>query len=268
MLRASKRRIEKQINGLVSNGIKVHDLASSEYLVKPPRETGESNPKCYARHLDSCAGLITREHFISKIVLEKVDTINPSGIPWLAHLNKNVDESYFKTKCLCKKHNEHLSPLDTFAGKAFDVLKSFGQNQAETAVIWGPTLEKWFLKVLIGLIATNQLSDDRGNLSIEHIPQEWVDCLFGIKPFEYGLGLFSANLIGEKVKAGLCFTLLHLDGVLKGIRASFGNVEFFFSMEKKHISFRKDDPRFEQIIYHPNTFDYPTKKSSIHFHWD
>ncbi len=86
--------------------------------------------KCYAKNLGNCQGLITREHYISKSVLEIAGKkIQVSGFPWQEN-NKPIDIGInsLASNILCEFHNSQLSPLDENGRKLLFALKtSFDQ---------------------------------------------------------------------------------------------------------------------------------------------
>jgi hypothetical protein len=87
--------------------------------------TGRANPECYARSLNDCSADITREHYISRNVLDllapngKFEVVNP---PWAIGKTVSVSPATFFHKVLCSRHNHVLKPLDTTAGKFFRTL--------------------------------------------------------------------------------------------------------------------------------------------------
>ena len=90
--------------------------------LRPPGiKTGLSHTGCYLRDVCDCSEQISREHYISRSVLDQLgEIIRVSGAPWL-----RPDETLSTTienltaKILCKRHNEALSPLDAEAGHFF-----------------------------------------------------------------------------------------------------------------------------------------------------
>ena len=80
---------------------------------------GQPEEKCYANILKNCAGGISREHYISENVLSHFPSISSKGVPWLAHKIIDLSTEALVTKCLCQRHNNHLSPLDEIAGWFF-----------------------------------------------------------------------------------------------------------------------------------------------------
>jgi hypothetical protein len=130
-------------------------------LDPPGAITGRSLAACYLRGTRNCSARISREHYISRSVLEQLGvTIAVSGMPW------QRDGEIFSTsiasliaKILCERHNHALSPLDTEAGKFFSNLTSALVDLERKTLsrrpifhlISGEMIELWMLKVACGL---------------------------------------------------------------------------------------------------------------------
>ena len=87
-------------------------------LRPPGPATGFSHQNCYLRDTHDCSEQISREHYMSKAVLDQLgSTLRVSGMPWLKP-GQTLDTSVasLTAKILCKRHNEALSPLDGEAG--------------------------------------------------------------------------------------------------------------------------------------------------------
>lgn len=161
-----------------------------------------------------------------------------------------------------------LSPLDAMAGNFFRSSKNLETIKDTAVVTWGPSLERWLLKVLLGLIGANQVNDQDGKVDISQIPVEWVEILFGYKEFPENLGVYSANFVNDKVEAGLSFQTLLLEGKINGIRAKVGSIELYLSMIPKELAFRQDHPNYDQILYHPKLYHFADRNGYVSFHWD
>lgn len=130
--------------------------------MRPPEvQTGYSHPSCYLRGTNDCSEQISREHYISRSVLEQLgEVIRISGTPWL-RAGETLDTKIgsLTAKILCKRHNEALSPLDSEAGHFFaclikvlvDLERKSYSTKLSYHLISGEALELWMLKVACGL---------------------------------------------------------------------------------------------------------------------
>jgi hypothetical protein len=122
--------------------------------------TGYAHPDCYAKELSDCSTDISREHYISKALL-----IEMGGKPQVAGFSFQPQDTLRKigvealtSRILCKRHNNCLSPLDTGAQRCLGALRAFdadlqddGTPTSDEVMINGADLERWMLKVLIGM---------------------------------------------------------------------------------------------------------------------
>lgn len=162
-----------------------HDNQSSmsaDTRPKGPR-TGASSPACYAAALNDCGGdPVTQEHYISKSLLQRFGKkFFVEGLPWIPEGRaRELTGSTLTAGVLCRRHNNALSPLDRTIGKLYDVLLA-AQHRHENVnvqVFHGEDLERWSLKMLLGLMAMGVRVGDR----IERItnpPESWLRILFG-----------------------------------------------------------------------------------------
>ena len=130
-------------------------------LQPPGLLTNYSHPHCYPRDTDDCSQQISREHYMSKAVLEQLgSTLRVSGVPWLqpgGTLDTSVGS--LTAKILCKRHNEALSPLDseaslflsTLRDALIDLRRKTLSRKPIFHLINGTALELWMLKVACGL---------------------------------------------------------------------------------------------------------------------
>jgi hypothetical protein len=167
--------------------------------------------RCYAATLGGCSGQISREHYISRSVLESVgQVIQISGLPWQERSEiKTVGTSALTAKILCEHHNSLLSPLDDTAKELVVGLKDAydsamkGNMSNGTCSLPGDQLEKWLLKVIVGIF----------NLSTRYqVPMEWIELLFDRKPWPVGEGM---HIFGVQGAATWNFQLLRIIPVYK-----------------------------------------------------
>lgn len=126
-----------------------------------------SNKKCFAESLGDCDGRITREHYISKSVLEILQpsggTMQVVGAPWIPPGEaKTVSTASMTSKILCKEHNEGLGDLDAaaagFFGAVMDALRAGSTGDPPVSQINLKhnirLLSLWMLKLGCGGIAS------------------------------------------------------------------------------------------------------------------
>lgn len=178
---------------------------------------GKSHPKCYARSLNDCSDKISREHYISRTVLEQIkDGLTVSGFPWQeAGERTGVSPSSLTAKILCERHNLALSHLDSQGGRLYRTLDGFNGGFLdslskpidESALFSGRDVEKWILKVLCGGIASGSLRASGAQVSPE-IDPVWLDLLFDRKldwPKGWGFHVVTATTEPIHAYRGLAF---------------------------------------------------------------
>lgn len=143
-------------------------------LITGPR-TGYGNPGCYARSSQDCDEQLTREHWISDDLLERVSNdkkvIAVEGAAWQGKTpkQKTIGINSMSSKILCSRHNRALSPLDKVAAEFFTYLRDdlLDMNWHTGmppyfpngfTLISGPYFELWLLKVLWGAIEAGALT--------------------------------------------------------------------------------------------------------------
>ena len=125
-------------------------------ILSPLNPLGDSG--IAAAWLGECSERISREHYISRSVLESVgQAVRISGFPWQEPgETKDVGTSALTAKILCDHHNSLLSPLDSAANELIIGLKDAyeasvnGNLSNGTFSLPGVQIEKWMLKVLVG----------------------------------------------------------------------------------------------------------------------
>jgi hypothetical protein len=169
---------------------------------KPPGpQTGLARSGCYARQLYDCSDEMSGEHLFSEVILNLLAGVDGkvirTGYPWQAEGKlQSLTPSTCKANVLCKRHNNALSPLDLTAGAFFKaILKTpeFLQNHdLRVLILSGDDLERWILKTL----CTHILVVDKFGKNWEP-PVEWLEILWGMKPFPPGCGLYFNHEVGQ-----------------------------------------------------------------------
>ena len=146
-------------------------------------------PKCYLQGHGPCGGGFTGEHYISRTVLEAIDgsgTSKVGGLPWQEKESLKIfGNSALVSRILCATHNTNLSPLDAVAGlllRAIDAADKTPSMLPPVTVLDGPSIERWFLKVICGLSAGVGFNGGR-------VPELWKQILLG-QSWPAGWGLY------------------------------------------------------------------------------
>jgi hypothetical protein len=136
--------------------------------------------ECYARILSDCGGRIEDEHFFSAALQRMLGEVTISGFAWQGGTPKKLPPTtYAHGRVLCQKHHDHLDGLDGNATNYFrNLMLSANPNHVATgqpgraedisALIDGRALEKWFLKLLCGIAATDSVEN------AQKVRDEWV----------------------------------------------------------------------------------------------
>jgi hypothetical protein len=167
-----------------------------------PAETGYSHSGCYAAALGGCSSKISREHAISRGVLELIAggcDVDIGGLAWLADGERRVlPSSALASNVLCRNHNSALSGLDAFALRLVGAIVAIWRDMTTRRrrrppalyLFNGEDLERWMLKCLCGLVASGTGNVD-GLVDARRWrpPRWWLECLFGLAglPRDYGL---------------------------------------------------------------------------------
>ena len=166
---------------------------------KPPGpKTGLVSPNCYAAPLLDCDGeKATREHYISSTLLMRFGALHVDGLSW-AEGTQQLTARTMTAKVLCERHNNALSALDTFIGEFDDVLTASLQGDAGAHVFDGEDLERWALKVLLGLgVSGNLAASEDGEKLGPRVPELYLRILFGEEALPERCGFF---YVGDPIK--------------------------------------------------------------------
>lgn len=123
----------------------------------PGHRTTRSNQKCAFGGLHDCVPKMSGDHILSEAVLTGIsdDKIVFSGTHRTISVSAGSDA--LKTKWVCKRHNEALSPLDHQAGRLFRALRRAEEALASPGspaplrfyIFSGLDIERWMLKTLL-----------------------------------------------------------------------------------------------------------------------
>lgn len=195
-------------SGNVAGACCMHDngtLVAPSVDIPVPAATGYMHPGCYAAQLGSCSTKISREHAISRGVLELLAAgthVDIGGVTWLSGEERRmIPANALASNVLCGNHNSALSGLDSFAVRAVSIFIAIGNDMVNMRrrrpvavyLLNGQDLERWMLKCLCGLIVSGTaevgaLDDSRS----WRPPRVWLECLFGPAPLpeDYGMWVY------------------------------------------------------------------------------
>lgn len=167
---------------------------------------------CYASSLGNCGDTQSAEHYVSK-GLWKNRLVNFEGLPWLNGETKTLSVNKVFRKVLCDKHNRALSPLDVEGIRFFRAAEKIHINQdmrkeLKRSAIWkvdrseidGRKLERLLAKTSIG--ALQEFPNEKWHLSNTpsiQPPKDILECVYGLRDFEFPMGLYCINSVGDKL---------------------------------------------------------------------
>ena len=226
------------------------------------------NDRCYFSSHGDCSSKITREHFISRNILERITT-DKLAIENAGHIfgGKNKVEigiDAFTAKVLCDVHNPALSPLDTAAGVAFSTIEALIKDIAKTAdpaaairsfhLSSGVDMERWLIKVYCGLVAAEKIRGATGKiLQRNALPSYFFDALLGTSSLPSPLGLYQHTFVGQKRRlgAGIDIGTIQLtdgSGDVGGLLLNLGPINLILVTSTA----------FGQSFKEPNWYRHPT----------
>jgi hypothetical protein len=179
--------------------------------VNPPgTRTNYAHAGCYLSAVDdNCSQNLSREHFVSKSILEVLDVAGGSrgvfmeGLPWLKG-RKALPPDALASKILCERHNNALSPLDDAALRFFRCLMDLprllstpGRKMHRLYMFSGIDLERWMIKLLAGLLVSGNATCDGKKKVVEALPRWWLEVLLGRKVLPPEIGLGTMEIVGR-----------------------------------------------------------------------
>lgn len=243
------------------------------------KETMIVNPSCYLSRMSNCSAKISREHFISKNILEKLtkDTLifENAGHFFGGKSHAEIGIDGFASKVLCDNHNSVLSPLDTAAGAAFQRIEELTKDMLRADkgyklnsfhVASGIDIERWMIKVFCGLVAAGKIRSASGRIEqLSSLPDELLEALMGATLLQPPLGIYMHTFVGQIRKSGLSFGTIKLtDGSdqVGGLLLSLGMMNLVLVTSQRYTqTFNEPSWYRHQTL----TFDVKHKGSRIRF---
>jgi hypothetical protein len=214
---------------------------------------------------------MSKEHFISKSILQQLGELDASIFPWLnGRKTGRVSVNDLVANCLCSYHNTFLSPLDSVAGEVFKNFAELASPGAPHIFIWGPSFQRWFLKLLIGLMAAKAITLNGEIIEKNEVPIEWVEILFGLRDFSPGHGLYMTPFVGNQIELGKTFGFgtLYINDNLCGIKVGLGGIWFWLSMVERKQAFKSNHPAYNSIIYQPQGININSTFDRVKIFWE
>jgi hypothetical protein len=229
------------------------------------KKTTTANTSCYLSSMYNCSTKITREHFVSRNILERVtkDKLTFENATHFFGGKNRVDISIdgFAAKVLCDNHNSALSLLDAAAGATFQRIEELtedigrvgrGYNRNSFHVASGIDMERWMIKVFCGLVAAGKIRSASGRIAQPtSLPHELLEALMGSTLLEPPLGLYIHNFVGQIKTSGLSFGTIQLtDGSdqVGGLLLSLGVMDMVLVTS----------PLYTQTFIEPSWYRHPT----------
>lgn len=246
--------------------------------------------KCWAESLGGCGGKSSGEHLVSKsLFLTKV--VRVQGFDWCKE-PKDIGLASLTSNCLCRTHNNQLSPVDDAGESAFSTLREVRRlaniRQKLKPTIWkirrhridGRGLERWFLKTLINICSAYQLPIGRESDSPGKPTDHLVRVAYGLQPFRGEAGLYSVARNGQIANSDdhVGFSAIHhLDSHIIAGGFTFRGLRFLLYLEPegppkdlRGISISGEDLGDNQLLFHLKSIKEQTGKylsQSITIDW-
>lgn len=244
-------------------------------------EQDADRPRCYAAELGDCDGKISREHYISRSVLELIGngkSVTVSNLPFLKKdTPTDLGIESLTAKVLCKRHNNILTDLDVAGARMFRAMAAFTGATGEPAVpaetirIDGAAFERWLLKLFCGSVFSGTIRfPEFGDRKGKSIPFDVLRILYGKDKFRLHKGVYLHRANPEKpiLTDGrvLKTSALHYCGfeVLVGVRVwLFG---FQFDLVAFGVAFGMPTA-LKETSYRPAAISSPASNVRIEFTW-
>lgn len=168
--------------------------------------------RCWAASLGNCSDKQSAEHYISRCLLQ--EKVLVQGFSWCKNEPKEVGRDRLTRNMLCERHNNQISPVDTYAKLSIDTL-----NEVQRVVLlrtrigaanWsikkikldGHLFERWFLKTVINFTFGHDNGIGRDCSDVGMPSEHLVRVAFGLEQFEGFAGLYSLTAKDMNIGGG------------------------------------------------------------------
>ena len=226
-----------------------------------------ANQDCYLSPLGGCCKKITREHFVSRNILEKITSsklrFENAGHFFRGKSLVEIRVDDFCAKVLCDDHNSALSVLDTAAGRAFSTIAALerdckgisasGRRLSSLHISSGIDVERWMVKVYCGLVAAKKIRSASGRrMQPAALERHLLESLVGTDTLRDPLGLYVNRFVGQTLHpGGLSFgTIMLTEGSdeVGGLMLSLGVMTFVLVISN----------RYGRTFHDPNWYRHQT----------
>ena len=198
-----------------------------------------------------CSEKISREHYISKAILELMEGgIEVSGLPWLpAGKTVTYGINSLVSNVLCERHNSALSPLDDLATRVFKTIRTVCDDlnhrslsrRTKWHLVSGEALELWCIKTLLGLFFSTVASNQGESLIHKYTidVHGFVEAI-RTRHFLPGCGLYGRRSAGDYTGL-LSWAPLSVERVARviGVRMRMCAVEFEVFLDPVNVDFEE-----------------------------
>ena len=206
------------------------------------------------------------------------DPITIKGFPWLRGKEKTLATKGLTSKILCDRHNSTLSGLDEVGIRFFEKLRapSVEKPLSHTVVsshiypFRGEMVELWMLKVLCGLIASENALDRTGTLINAALPRNWLEVLFEHEPLPSGWGLYMPGSVSHAFRSthpnGAL--VIYENGTLFGFILTLDSLSFILVMN--HPPRERAGTLLENCTYRPGEIEMNSKhrQDTLRLFWE
>lgn len=195
-----------------------------------------------------------------------------SGVPWLEAGETKIIAPP-QAKCLCRKHNSSLSPLDSAACYFFASLRSYLEHDTgpRHALLSGHDLERWLLKTAKAAAVSRNLAHGGKRLSGAFARDESIlDMLDDPRHWPEGAGLYCTMNIGDLTENSVRFQfqpLTNEDDDIEALAFNIMGFRFVLLLEAHDLT---KYPFLRGAKYRPGRIEisYPTSTSWVTLCWD
>lgn len=239
--------------------------------------TGKAVEKCYMSEARACDGGISGEHLISESVIRLLagdGQFTIGGTPWLPEgESKAVGPKSLTANCLCERHNGALSPLDEAARYIFAALKSCLEKapDASNYMASGHDLERWLLKTLKALAASQNLARGRRRLAGTFASDVRIlEMLEDIGMWPRGTGLYCLMKAGDLTVNHSRFQVAPVTNGSEEICALWADILGLSFVLVLETSVLANLPQLESAVFRPRSFSirHPSGSHELLLAWD
>lgn len=246
------------------------ERAHPSIITPPVPETKYQHKSCYMRSTKDCSQKISREHYMSASVLRLIDEmIDVSGLPWITPgESRAIGIQALAAKVLCERHNNALSPLDKEGERFFQTFLDFSRiaysEESCLRVFNGVDIERWMLKSLFGLLASESLQVAHGVPLHAEITPQCISLLNGTVAHANQRGMFVRAEPGHTLTTERSVTVFPVTNNqkqnLQGLGVNILGFDFLCSTCPINV---------DEAVYRPSYLVFKTSKDYriIHFVW-